>query len=311
MSATAVASFATLSARDLVLKDKLVFHGANDDAKKTVMKVAEPSTTGEFEYQFPAITQNVEMIHSQNISNFNGAVADNSITTAKLQDGSVTTIKVADSAITNAKLAGSIAYNKLDLNNAVQNSDLAGSIAYGKLDLANAVQNSDLAGSIAYNKLSLTGAVTNADLAGSIEKSKLQALEIGNTDVAANANIAYSKLDLSNAVQNSDLQGSIAYNKLSLTGAITNADLAGSIEKSKLQALEIADSDVAANAAIAGSKINPNFQAQNVQTTGYVRGATVRITDAWRMRVNGTDLEVQYSSDGGSTWNTKGSFSSA
>jgi len=291
MSATAIASYATLSARDMILKDKLQFFGANDDTKKLTMKVAEPTNVGNFEFQFPAITQNVTMIHSENIGNFNGAVADGSITTAKLADSSVTTIKVSDSAITNAKLAGSIAYNKLDLNNSVQNSDLAGSIAYSKLDLNNAV--------------------TNGDLAGSIQKSKLAALDIGNADVAANANIAYSKLDLSNSVTNGDLAGSIEYNKLNLTNAVTNGDLAGSIQKSKLAALDIANADVAANAAIAGSKIAPDFQAQNVVTTGRVRGDTIRITDAWRMRVNGGDLEVQYSSDNGSTWSTKGSFSSA
>ncbi len=53
------------------------------------------------------------------------------------------------------------------------------------------------------------------------------------------------------------------------TGTVTNTMLAGSIAYSKLNlALSIDNDDIATAAAIAGSKISPNFSAQNVQTSG-------------------------------------------
>ena len=42
-----------------------------------------------------------------------------------------------------------------------------------------------------------------------------------------------------------------------------------------------------------------------------VKGTTVQISNEWRFRVQGGNLEFQYSSDNGSTWSTKETFNNA
>ena len=91
-----------------------------------------------------------------------GAVADGSITTAKLEDSTgttdgVTTAKIANTAVTNAKLAGDIAANKLEVNDA--------HIIIG--DASNDGTLQTLSGDVSMTR---TGAVTIADEAITLAK---------------------------------------------------------------------------------------------------------------------------------------------
>ena len=84
-----------------------------------------------------------------------------------------------------------------------------------------------------------------------------------------------------------------------------------------LQAGAVADAEVAAGAAIAGSKIAPDFGAQKIETTGDAEVGSASAfyigdsgTDgSWRMRVNGTKIVWEKRETG--FWNEKGSFDSA
>lgn len=105
---------------------------------------------------------------------------------------------------------------------------------------------------IVYSKLDLTGGIVNADInsAAAIAYSKLNlAGSLVDSDVAASAAIAYSKLALTNSITNTDVSATadIAYSKLNLEDSIV-------------------DGDIAPSAAILGTKILPQFGAQNIRT---------------------------------------------
>jgi len=187
------------------------------------------------------------------------------------------------SNISNAeiKAGAGIEYSKLNLVSSIVNADInsAAAIAYSKLNLAGSLVNSDIATSaaIAYSKLALTSSITNTDISttADIAYSKLKLTgELVDADIKSNAAIAYSKLSLSNNIKNSDISASpldkIVYSKLDLTGYILNSDISpgANIDYDKLDlAGHITNSDIASGAAIAGTKVAPQFGNQNIRTS--------------------------------------------
>lgn len=147
-----------------------------------------------------------------------------------------------------------------------------------------------------------TGTVTSAMLAGSIAFSKLATLTSGNILVGSSGNVATSvavtgDVTITNAgvtaiaagaIINADVSASaaIAFSKLAslssgamLVGNSSNVatavTMSGDVTISNTGVASIAsgaivDADVNASAAIAGSKISPDFGAQNVTTTGTI-----------------------------------------
>lgn len=98
--------------------------------------------------------------------------------------------------------------------------------------------------------------IDSAGLAtNSVTGVQLDSGAVLDVHVNASAAIAYSKLALADSIVNADINSAaaIAYSKLNLTGSIVNAD-------------------VDAAAAIVGTKIDPDFGAQVVETTGKVQG---------------------------------------
>jgi hypothetical protein len=133
------------------------------------------------------------------------------------------------------------------------------------------------AAGIEYSKLNLTGGIVNAD-------------------VSATAAISYSKLDLANSIENNDINPSspIAYSNLDLTSGITNTDVSATadIAYSKLNLEDsIVNGDIAPGAAIQGTKILPQFGAQNIRT------------DATLELYNGTHVTALAPASGGQTQN--------
>jgi len=101
-------------------------------------------------------------------------------------------------------------------------------------DFVQTVSNKIIDGS---NTLVLTGKVTNAD-------------------VATGANIEYSKLNLANSIRASDFTtaaGRLSYNQLELTDSLKNSDWSN----------EVADK-------LAGTKVDTDFQTQELVTTGFI-----------------------------------------
>ena len=162
--------------------------------------------------------------------------------------------------------------------------------------------------------------------------------DIDNSNLFA-ANVVNNAALASDAVQNSNVSGSaaIAYSKLNLSNAVQNSDLAGSIEKSKLAALNIANADVAAAAAIASSKLadapstagtveasklvqadaNKDLSgARHVTAEGTIEAGTAEAfrlggdsDNSWRVRINAGNLVFEKKESG--TWNQKGSFTAS
>jgi hypothetical protein len=166
--------------------------------------------------------------------------------------------------LTNKSISGAsntlsnISYSSLLLSSSIVNADISPSaaIAYSKLNLASSLLDSDVSplASINYTKLNLSSSLVNAD-------------------VAPSAGIVYSKLSLSNSITNSDISSSaaIVYSKLALGSSLVNADVSPSaaIVYSKLNLSgSILNSDISSSAAISGTKISPDFGAQNIRTTG-------------------------------------------
>jgi hypothetical protein len=112
----------------------------------------------------------------------------------------------------------------------------------------------------------VAGMTLAAVLAAGAGVSSVQAAPITNADIAKNAGISYGKLKLAGKIDGDDIKGGSIKAKHIAKGAVrTNEILDGTI----------ANADINAAAAIAGTKISPNFGAQNVVTTGTLgAGAT-------------------------------------
>jgi hypothetical protein len=97
-----------------------------------------------------------------------------------------------------------------------------------------------------------------------------------NADVDAAAAIAGTKIDPDFGSQNVVTTGSVTSSSLRLTGlgtGIVHSDGSGNLSSSG-----IIDADVDAAAAIAGTKIDPDFGSQNVVTSGDVSGGSLTTT---------------------------------
>lgn len=249
-------------------------------------------------------------------------VADGSVTSSKIADNAVITSKVANGAITTDKLAGE-------------------SVTLGKVSTSGASSGQVLTfnGTNVVWGTPAPGQATIAD--GSIT----------NTQIAANAAIAYSKLNLANSIQNSDITASAVTTSKVADGTITTPKLAdGAVSAPKLsgegastgQVLtyngtnvvwsapspgqatiadgSITNTQIAANAAIAYSKLNlVNSIANsditaNAITTSKVANGTVttsKLADgavsALKMTGSGSTAGQVLTSDGTNVvWATPG-----
>lgn len=105
---------------------------------------------------------------------------------------------------------------------------------------------------------------------GAITSAMIGDLEIVNADIAANAAIAYSKLATLTA-------GNIVLG--SASNVATSTAVTGDVTISNTGVTSIAsgvivNADVNASAAIAGTKISPNFGSQAIATTGSITFGT-------------------------------------
>jgi hypothetical protein len=94
-----------------------------------------------------------------------------------------------------------------------------------------------------------------------------------DADVDAAAAIAGTKIDPDFGSQNIETSGNLTLSAFVTVGLVHN-DAAGLFSTSLL-----VDADVDAAAAIAGSKIDPDFGSQDVDTTGTVTAGTLSVTN--------------------------------
>jgi hypothetical protein len=181
-------------------------------------------------------------------------IIDAAVSTTDLANGSVQTVKIADSAVQESKLAdGAVSSGKLadasvttpklqDLGvTAAKLADAAVSTA----KLADAsVSGAKIVDGVVTNLKIADAAVTNAKLAdNAVNTAKLQDASVSAPKLSADA------VDASKVVDNS----------------LTSGDILDET---------ILDADVAPAAAIAGTKIDPDFGSQNINTSGSLTAAS-------------------------------------
>ena len=166
-------------------------------------------------------------------------LADNAVDTAAIATDAVTTSRIADNSITTAKISDANVTNAKLANNAVTTSRIADNSVTSAKIADNAVVTAAING----------GAVTNAKLAA---------------DAVTNAKIADDAIDSEHYVDGSIDEAHIA------SGAVTQTKIGdGSIINAKVDNA----------AAIAGTKISPDFGSQNVITDGNVKTGPQIITN--------------------------------
>ena len=277
----------------------VVFEGSTDNGFETTIAVTDP--TADRTITFPNVTGTVvttgdsgtvtsTMIANDTIVNadINSAAA---IAYGKLalSSGIVNTDISASAAIVDTKLATISTADKVSLSalNIDGATDIGGPLEGGDLFIVDdgAGGTNRKASAFRMSQLAYSG-VTGDIAIASGGTASISAGVIVNTDVNASAAIAYSKLALSSGIINTDISASaaIAYSKLATLTAgniilgnasnvATSTAVTGDVTISNAGVTAIAsgvivNADVNDSAAIAGTKISPDFGAQNVVTTG-------------------------------------------
>lgn len=199
-------------------------------------------------------------------------VADDAITGSKIQDGAVNATKLANNAVASEKIAdGAVTAEKIAAGAVVKSLN-------GLRDNVTLAQGSNV--SIVTTGNTVTISATPGGGGGDITAVNAGAGLIGGGvagDVTVNVN-AGTGLDVS--------ADSVSLNRTFTDDRYVNEGQANAVTAAMIQDGTVANADVGANAAIAGTKINPNFGAQNVVTTGNIGIGTA--TPSARLHISGT-----------------------
>ncbi|WP_420575623.1 beta strand repeat-containing protein [Ekhidna sp.] len=204
----------------------------------------------------------------------------------------VSSLEITDGTISNADLGADAVQSGNILDGTIGDADVnaAANIGWTKIDKtgANVSEFTNDAGYIGAgsnistltNDAGFLTAVTSADITDG---------EIVDADINAAANIGWTKIDKTGA-NVSEFTNDAGYigagsnistltNDAGFLTAVTSADITDG---------EIVDADISGTAAIAGTKVAPNFGAQAVTTTGNISGAN--ITASGTISGNGSGL---------------------
>jgi hypothetical protein len=273
--ATSHSTHGTLKLKQVDLMNTIVFHGLNDETKKVSIFQEEPTAVGNFKFTIPALTADAMAL--TDASNLNAAkvVGVEDLTSVTLADGDSVLISDVSDADAVKRCTGS------NLKAFLNVSELSGQT---ENDILVANSSGDMVA------VAVSGDLTNS----------------GGGFTVANGAITGAKIAVG-AINNNNLFAANVIN--------TNAVGAGQITAAKIANAVITNTHISASAAIAGSKIDPNFGAQNVQTTGDYLGASTSnyyfgdaSTDGtFRLVRSGDDLLVQKRVSG--SYVTKHTFS--
>lgn len=118
------------------------------------------------------------------------------------------------------------------------------------------------------NSTANTGGVADAPIPADLEYGEL-AINYGSADPAL-----FVKDSANAIIRVTEGAGTVTTAKLANSSVTTGKIANNSISSAKIASGAIVNSDVNGSAAIAGTKITPNFGAQNIITTGSVGGGT-------------------------------------
>ena len=214
-------------------------------------------------------------------------IADDILTTSKIVDGAVTTAKIADLNVTRGKIeADAIDSTKL-ADNAV-NSEHYVDASIDHVHLANDIIDGDniqddvidsehyVAASIDTEHIA-DSQVTTAKIApNAVATSRLNNSAVTTAKIA-NSNVTTDKLANSSVTTAKIANLNITTDKIA-ADAVTADKLAdNSVVSANIVNDTIVNADIKSNAAIAGTKISPDFGTQNIATTGTVDGRDVSV----------------------------------
>jgi len=199
------------------------------------------------------------------------SLANDAVTTNKIEDDAVTSDKLATNAVDANALADSSVDANAIINGVVTNAKLANSsISLGGLNLSlgstDATPALNLVDATNYPTSSLTGTITNAQLAGSIAGTKL-----------LNSTIDYAKLNLADGViPGAKLTNASVTATQIAQDTITANELANNaVDSSAIASNAVISAKIAAN-AVTGAKIaNTTISASKLDTTTLDRSLNV------------------------------------
>ena len=192
-----------------------------------------------------------------------GDLASNSVTTAKIVDANVTTDKLADSSVTAAKIAdGVITSAKLSASTVVTAAEQSGSTP----DDATFFTTSASDNRYDARYVNVTGDTMSGALA--MGNNKITGLGTPTASTDASTKGYVDATVAAGTIADADY-GDIT---VSGTGTVWTIDN-GAVTSAKIADGTIVNADVNASAAIAGTKISPDFGSQTVQTTGVISHA--------------------------------------
>jgi hypothetical protein len=259
--ATSHSTHGTLKLKQVDLMNTIVFHGVSDESKKVSIFQEEPTAVGNFKFTIPAITADVVALHNASNLDASKIVNVEDLTSVSLADGDSILFSDVSDADAVKRCTGT------NLKSFLNVSELAGQT---ENDILVANSSGDMVG------VSVSGDLTN--VAGSF--------------TVANGAITGAKLAV----------GCINNNNLFAANVVNTAAIgANQITAAKIAHSVITNTHISASAAIDGTKVSPNFGAQNVQTSvDYLAASTSNYyfgdasTDGtFRLVRSGDDLLVQ------------------
>jgi hypothetical protein len=226
--ATSHSSHGVLKLKQVDLMNTLLFHGESDETKKISIFCEEPTATGTFKFKIPAITADVVALHDASNLDASKIVNVEDLSSVSMADGDSVLISDVSDSDAVKRCTGS------DLKTFLGVSELSG-----------ATENEIL---VANSSGVMVGVAVSGDMSN-----------VAGAFTVANGAITGAKMAVG-AINNPNLFAVNVVNTAALgAGQITSAKIANSA---------ITNTHISASAAIDGSKLSPNFVAQNVQTTG-------------------------------------------
>src|SRR3989344_5605727 len=212
-------------------------------------------------------------------------IEDGTIAAADLAAGTLTAATLADGAVTSAKILDETIASADILDGAIVAADIAtGGVATAEI-LDATIVNADVSATAAidYSKLNLTGLIVTGDITADT---------ILAVDIAAGG-VATSEI-LDETILSADIfDGTITAADLGADSVSTSELADSAVDTGAIADGAIVNADVNAAAAIAGTKISPDFGSQAVLTTGTVTGLGVYSSGgAFDATIAGTVLHI-------------------